>query len=152
MSVNEIKMASKSQEHETPDLFFSKLHTEFHFELDACASETNHKVKKFYTKKDNVFSKQIVETTWVNPEFKYVGKFVKFFYHQSLRHKSTVVMLIMVKSNTNWWRDYVMKAKEVRFINQKLAFKGSDQGLRFPLAIIVFGPHDGETKFSVMNN
>ena len=55
----------------------------------------------------------------------------------------------MIKSNTNWWRDYVMKAKEVRFINQKVQFVGMPQGLRFPCAIVIFQPHEGKTKFTV---
>lgn len=149
--VNKIKMDSKSQEHETPDEVFDPLNDEFAFELDACASLENHKVGRFFSKQDDMFKQKIDVTTWVNPEFKTARKFVKFLFNESVANNSTIVMLLMVKANTNWWRDYVMKAKEVRFINQKVTFKGTTQGLRFPLCIVVFGPHEGDTKFSVVD-
>ena len=148
-STYKAKMTSLSQEHETPDEIFIPLNNEFHFELDGCANENNNKVERYYSKKDDCFTKKWNVTTWVNPEFYTVRKFVRKAYEDSIESNSTIVMIIMVKSNTNWWRDYVMNAKEVRFINQKVQFKNTKQGLRFPLCIIIFSPHKGSTKFSI---
>lgn len=143
-------MASLSQEYETPDPLFDQLNNEFHFMIDICASESNHKLPNYYTKQQNCFTKDWTQTSWINPEFVRVKKFVQKAFEDSMKFGSTIVMIIMVKSNTNWWRDYVMKAKEVRFINQKVQFKDTKQGLRFPCAIVIFAPHEGETKFSVL--
>ncbi|UVF62335.1 adenine methyltransferase [Nitrososphaeria virus YSH_462411] len=145
----ETKMTSDSQIYETPDELFLPLHKEFNFELDVCANENNHKVEQYYDEKDDCFTKDWKLTSWMNPEFVKVGKFIKKAYEESVKHGSTIVCLTMVKSNTNWWRDIAMKAKEIRFINQKVQFKGTPQGLRFPCCLIIFSPHDGETKFSV---
>ena len=145
------KMTSLSQEHGTPNEIFIPLHKEFDFKIDLCASDNNALLPKYYTKKDNVFTKELKETGYANIEFIRAKKFGKYFYEQSIKHGITIVMLCTVKSNTNWWRDYVMKSKEVRFINGKVYFKGekNTQGLRFPCAIVIFAPHKGNTKFSI---
>jgi len=150
-STYKAKMTSNSQEYETPDEIFIPLHKEFNFKLDGCASKTNHKVDNYYSKEDDCFTKNWNTTTWVNPEFYTVRKFIKKAYEDSEKFNTTIAILCMVKSNTNWWRDYVMKSKQVRFINQKIQFKGTEQGLRFPCCIVIFTPHDDDTKFTVMN-
>ena len=145
------KMESISQEHGTPDKIFFPLHNEFNFAIDLCASKENALLPRYYTKDNNLFTKEIKETGFANIEFVRAKKFAKYFYEQSQKYGSTIVMLCTVKSNTNWWRDYVMKAREVRFINGKVYFKaeGNTQGLRFPCAIVIFGKHNGDTKFSI---
>ena len=40
----------------TPQDFFDQLDKEFHFTLDPCANEQNHKCKKFYTKEQDGLS------------------------------------------------------------------------------------------------
>ena len=147
------KMESLSQEHGTPDEIFNPLNDEFNFDIDLCATDENALLPRYYTKKQDLFKQEIKESGWANIEFVKAKKFAKFFHEQSLKFGSTIVMLCTVKSNTNWWRDYVMTSKEVRFINGKVYFKGENntQGLRFPCAIVIFSPHEGDTKFSVMN-
>lgn len=144
-------MDSLSQDHGTPDEIFTPLHKEFGFKVDLCASIENALLPKFFTKENSVFNNEIRETSFANIEFVRAKKFAKYFYEQSAKFGSTIVMLCTVKSNTNWWRDYVMKAREVRFINGKVYFKGekNTQGLRFPCAIVIFGKHEGNTKFSI---
>lgn len=145
-------IGSQNQEYETPDPLFSLLNDEFHFAIDICASQENNKLERYYSKQDDCFTKDWSETSWINPEFMVVKKYIKKAFEDSTKFGSTIVMLTLSKTNTNWWRDYVMKAKEVRFINQKLQFKNTKQGLRFPACIIVFQPHEGNTEFFVMNS
>lgn len=49
--MNDLKalFSSKSDEWETPQDVFNALHSEFHFTLDACATEQNHKCERFFT-------------------------------------------------------------------------------------------------------
>ena len=37
----------------TPQDFYDNLNSEFHFTLDPCATDENHKCKKYYTKESN---------------------------------------------------------------------------------------------------
>jgi len=57
-------------------------------------------------------------------------------------------MLIPARTNTVWWHDYCMKAKEIRFIKGRPKFGDAKHGLPQPLAIVIFAKHYGETKFS----
>lgn len=38
---------------ETPQDFFDEIDNEFHFTLDACANETNHKCDKYFSESDD---------------------------------------------------------------------------------------------------
>lgn len=49
--------SSKSDEWETPEAFFQELDKEFHFDLDACASDDNHKCDRYFTVADNGLTK-----------------------------------------------------------------------------------------------
>ena len=42
--------SSKTGEWATPQDFFDKLNAEFHFTLDPCADEQNHKCARYFTK------------------------------------------------------------------------------------------------------
>ena len=52
-----VHYSSKTDEWATPQDFFDKLDREFHFTLDPCANEQNHKCDRFYTREQNGLSK-----------------------------------------------------------------------------------------------
>ena len=52
-----VHYSSKTDEWATPQDFFVQLDREFHFTLDPCANEQNHKCDKFYTREQNGLSK-----------------------------------------------------------------------------------------------
>ena len=153
------KFVSINQEWQTPDNIFQPLNNEFHFQIDLAGSQINKRCERVFTKTDDTFKQNWQGICWLNPEFKTVKKWVKKAYEDSEKFNSTIVVLVLSKTNTNWWRDYVMKAKEVRFINQKIRFKaiesdynGKDYGLAFPACIVVFQKHEGVTKFSMFES
>lgn len=53
----DVMYSSKTDQWATPDDFFRELDQEFHFNLDPCANEQNHKCEKYFTKEDNGLSK-----------------------------------------------------------------------------------------------
>lgn len=53
----DVMYSSKTDQWATPDDFFRELDQEFHFNLDPCADEQNHKCEKYFTKEDNGLSK-----------------------------------------------------------------------------------------------
>lgn len=44
---------NESDEYETPIEIFFALDDEFHFDLDPCATDENHKCERYYTEADN---------------------------------------------------------------------------------------------------
>ena len=51
--MNNVMFSSSKDDWATPQAFFDILDQEFHFTLDPCADNTNHKCDKYYTKEDN---------------------------------------------------------------------------------------------------
>lgn len=143
--------SSKSSEWETPQPIFDKLDAEFHFTLDPCSTEKNHKCPKYFTKKDNGLVKEWGNhTVFVNPPYgREIPKWVKKSYEEALRG-ALVVMLIPSRTDTLWWHKYIMKG-EIRFIKGRIGFinrtlpsyveggKFKVSKALFPSAIVIFG-------------
>ena len=49
----DVMFSSKSMEWETPQAFFDELDSEFHFTLDPCADDDNHKCERYFTEAQN---------------------------------------------------------------------------------------------------
>ena len=52
----DLMFSSKTDQWSTPQEFFDSLNSEFHFDLDPCADDINHKCEKYYTVSDNGLS------------------------------------------------------------------------------------------------
>jgi len=50
-----------------------------------------------------------------------------------------VVCLLPARTDTKWWRDYVMRASELRFISGRVKFGDAKTGAPFPSVIAIFG-------------
>lgn len=129
--MNEVMYKSENQNWETPDALFNKLDAYYHFDIDVCASDSNHKCTKYWTEEDDCFTKTWEGTCWMNPPYgRGIGKFMRYALEQS-RLGCTVVCLV----ETVW------------FIVDRLRFKGAKTGAPFPSAFIVFRNHEGGPKF-----
>ena len=51
----EVMFSSKKMDWATPQDFYDKLDSEFHFTLDPCADESNYKCDKYFTEQENGF-------------------------------------------------------------------------------------------------
>ena len=51
--INKGLMSSNTDDWGTPKDFYKLLNDEFNFTLDPCASDSNHKCNKYFTKEDN---------------------------------------------------------------------------------------------------
>ena len=49
----EVMFSSKAMDWATPQAFFDQLDSEFHFTLDPCADQSNHKCANYFTVEDN---------------------------------------------------------------------------------------------------
>ena len=81
----EVMFSSKTDQWATPNDFFDKLNEEFHFTLDPCADEFNHKCEKYYTKEDDGLKQSWNnERVFCNPPYgREIGKWVE----KSIRRK-----------------------------------------------------------------
>lgn len=57
MKGEQVLFSSASEEWETPQALFDALDSEFHFNLDVSANESNRKCERFFSKDDDGLSK-----------------------------------------------------------------------------------------------
>lgn len=132
--------SSNTDEWATPDYVFRPLDDEFHFDLDVCATDGNHRCPRYFTKEDDGLTQDWSGSVcWMNPPYgRTIGQWVRKAY-ESARGGGIVVCLLPARTDTRWWRDYVMKASELRFVSGRIRFGDSDTGAPFPSVIAVFG-------------
>ena len=125
----------------TPQDFYDNLNSEFHFTLDPCATDENHKCEKYYTKEVNgLLQDWSGETVFCNPPYgrKVTGEWVKKCFDES-NHCKNIVMLIPARTDTKWFHQYIYhKAKEIRFVKGRLKFGGCKDAAPFPSMVVVF--------------
>ncbi len=139
---NKALFTSNSDEWETPQDLFDQLNKEFNFTLDVCASDSNYKCKKYYTKTDNSLEKNWKNNTcWMNPP--YSRKLQPLFIKKAKETSDfgfTVVCLLPARTDTKIFHDYIYKKPnvEIRFIKGRLKFSGAKDNAPFPSMIVIF--------------
>jgi len=130
---------SNSVEYETPIEIYKPLESEFKIELDVAASEKNAKCVNYFTKEIDAFTVEWDKNFWMNPPWsRDLKKWVQRAYEQSIKHGVTGVLLLPVRTNTQWWHKFIIDTKqEVRFLKGEIKFNGMKRGLWLPVAIVV---------------
>lgn len=121
-------MSSKTDNWSTPQDFFNKLDDEFHFTLDPCADNENHKCNFYYTKEQDGLKQdwggrlyfailRMVEKLHIE-----IAYWVEYAYKQMSKPNTVVVMLIPARTDTKWFHEYIYNKAEIRFIKGRLKF------------------------------
>lgn len=140
-----VRVRSTAQDWATPQEFFDKLHEEFGFTLDVCASAENTKCERYFTIDDDGLSQPWDGVCWMNPPYgRDIAKWMKKAYEESLKG-TTVVCLVPSRTDTRWWHDYAEKG-EKRFVKGRLKFLDmSGKTLRHETASVRDGRHAPNT-------
>ena len=137
----DVMFSSATDNWSTPQDFFDKLNDEFHFTLDVCADENNHKCEHYYTKEIDGLSRPWVGTVWCNPPYgRKIGEWVRRAYILSHIGSATVVMLLPARTDTRWFHEYIYNKSntEIRFIKGRLKFGGCKNSAPFPSMVVIF--------------
>lgn len=128
---------SRTDEWGTPQTVFDALNKEFHFDLDAAAQADNAKCEKFFS--DALFEDWTqYKSVFVNPPYSQNKQFLKKAFESG--KKTTVVVLCPCRTDTIWFHEYAMQAKEIRFVKGRLKYNDGKQTAPFPTCVIVFKP------------
>jgi site-specific DNA-methyltransferase (adenine-specific) len=138
--VSKVLFSSNTEDWETPSDFFKTLDEEFHFTLDPCATPSNAKVERYYTKEDNGLAKDWGgEVVFCNPPYgKKIVEWVKKSRDEGKKPGTTVVMLIPARTDTTYFHDYIYGQAEIRFIRGRLRFGGSKNAAPFPSMLVIY--------------
>ncbi|RWZ85536.1 MAG: adenine methyltransferase [Hydrotalea sp. AMD] len=123
-----VHFSSQRQNWKTPVKFYDELNKEFSFDFDPCPPDPAFDGLSIEWKKRN----------FVNPPYgKVLPLWVEKGYHEAQKGK-LVVMLIPSRTDTRYWHDFIMKAKEIRFIKGRLKFDDQKNSAPFPSCIVIF--------------
>lgn len=109
----------------TPTDIWEQLKAEFAFTIDACASDTNHLLPRYYTEKEDGLKQAWEgEVVYCHPPFDgKIGKWVEKAY----RSKCLTVLLLPASTHTRYFHRFIYKNPkcEVRFLEKP------NRGFRF---------------------
>jgi len=147
----------------TPPALFEQLDAEFGFELDAAAVEATAKVPNYLgpdhpdpDRRDcRLRDWPGAGPVYANPPYgRGVGDFVAACHREGQRR--IVVLLILARTDTAWWHDFVMNAAEIRFVRGRVSFVDPETGegrhpCPAPSVVVVWRPGwDGAPVVSAM--
>lgn len=136
---NAAVFSRKSDNWGTPQYLFDQLNEEFHFTLDACASEENKKCQRYFSVENNGLEKDwSEEIVFCNPPYSEVKKWVEKAYQESSENGATVILLIPSRTDTKWFHEYIWGKAEIRFIKGRLRFGNATENAPFPSMIVVY--------------
>ena len=136
--MNDALFSSKTDNWATPQEFFDELDAEFHFTLDPCADDLNHKCAKYFTKEqDGLAHSWEGETVFCNPPYgRELPKWVKKCHDEAI--SATVVMLIPARTDTRAFHDYIYGKADIRFVRGRLKFGGANNSAPSPSMVVVY--------------
>ena len=137
--MNKVLFSSKSDEWATPDDIYEILNEEFHFNLDPCANEHNHKCEKFFDiEVDGLKQNWGGHRVFVNPPYSQIKHWVKKAWEESTKPNTIVVMLIPARTDTRYFHEYIYHRSEIRFLKGRLKFGESKNSAPFPSMVAIF--------------
>lgn len=136
----DVMFSSRTDNWATPTDLFNKLNEEFHFDLDPCANDENHKCDRYFTKEqDGLKQNWGGSRVFCNPPYgKEINKWVLKCSEESKKNNTLVVMLMPARTDTRWFHDYIYGKAEIRFLKGRLKFGESKNPAPFPSMIVVF--------------
>lgn len=140
MPYGQVMFSSANEVWETPQDFFDKLNDEFHFDLDPCANEDNHKCDVYFTKEqDGLKQDWGGHRVFCNPPYgKVLKTWVRKCFEEGQKPNTIVVMLIPARTDTSFFHDYIYHHAEIRFIRGRLKFGGCSNSAPFPSMVVIF--------------
>lgn len=145
--------SSSTDDWYTPDDFYQELDKEFHFDLDPCADDFNHKCEKYFTKEqDGLKQSWGGYRVFCNPPY---GQAIKEWVKKCAESDAElVVMLIPARTDTKYFHEYIYGKAEIRFVRGRLKFGGCKNSAPFPSMVVIFDNQhrdiqgDGQSKDS----
>lgn len=135
-----VHFSSATDEWSTPPDFFAGVAARFGpFDLDVCASATNAKAPRYFTKDDNGLVQTWTGRCWMNPPYgRTIGLWMRKAFESALGG-AVCVCLVPARTDTAWWHEYVARGR-VEFIRGRLKFGDAKNSAPFPSALVVFEP------------
>lgn len=131
--------SSDDDEAITPQDFYEQIAIEFPFEVDLAADAENTKCKYYYDEEANSLEQDWKGVCWCNPPY---GRGVKAWVSKAAQETALngacVVMLLVPRTDTQWFEIAASTANEIRFIKGRLQFEGQPNKAPFPSCLVIW--------------
>lgn len=125
----ELMFSNKTDHWATPQDFYDKLDSEFHFTFDPCP---------LYSTFDGL-SIDWYGNVFCNPPYSDVKNWLKKARYEIAKGNcNLVVFLVPARTDTKWFHEHVLHRSEIRFLKGRLKFGGGQNSAPFPSMLAVF--------------
>lgn len=140
MPINKGLFSSAKDDWETPQEFFDEWNKQFHFTIDACANDSNHKCNRYFSKEQNGLEQDWGgEIVWCNPPYgKSIVQWVRKCWIESQKSRTKVVALLPARTDTRWFHDYVYGKAVIYFVKGRLKFGRQKNSAPFPSMVCIW--------------
>ena len=112
LSHKQKKATLKMEYVRTPIEIWNKLKTEYNFTVDACASDKNHLLPKYWTKENSALNKNWDnEIVYCHPMYDIT---IPKFIEKAFKHKCICVFLLPASTNAVYFHKYFWNAAECK--------------------------------------
>lgn len=134
-----VMYSHKSDEWSTPQAFYDRCNDEFGFDLDACATDENHKCDNYFTIEDDGLSQEWGgHRVWCNPPYSQIDKWVAKAFYETRNDNTLVALLIPSRTDTKYFHNYINNRAEIRFVKGRLKFGDGKNSAPFPSMLVIF--------------
>ena len=123
-----------SDEWRTPLDLFQFYDSIYHFDLDACASDSNHLCKNYFTISNSCLDHDWFGNVWINPPYSHIYPFVEKAYN----YTGLSCLLLPARTDTKWFHEFILNNCEITFLQGRLRFSDSRKSAPFPSMICIF--------------
>lgn len=138
--MNKALLSSKNMNWCTPQDFYDKLNDEFHFMLDAAATDKTAKCPQYFTPETDGLTQswRCNGAVFCNPPYgRDIGKWVKKAYEES-----RCGGMIPSRTDTSYFNDYIYGKAEIRFLRGRLHFTDEQGNTKdpapFPSMLVIY--------------
>ena len=127
--LNRAVFSSASDHWSTPTHVYEALHEEFKFEYDPCPLMSS----------ESGLLKDWKGRVFCNPPYSAIDAFLRKGLGELAEGNVTLlVYLIPSRTDTRWFHDYCIKAREIRFLRGRLRFGDAKNCAPFPSMLVIF--------------
>lgn len=155
--VDQALFSSDQTEYGTPDWVFDPIAQALGLDFDAASSHENHKLPNYATI-DGTFVRHFTtphkrgsenglttswagRRVWLNPPFgRAIGDWVKKVVFETRRDCPGALVLLPVRSDTQWFHSWVLPYAELILLQGRISFEGAKGSAPFPTLLASFGP------------
>jgi|TARA_B100001750_G_C15375063_1_gene529397 phage N-6-adenine-methyltransferase len=123
-SVQHLESIKVNDEYGTPHFLFLENCLKFDCSpaVDYFASDKNHVLDKYYTKKDDAFKREWYHNGFCNFPYSMMEKCLKKAWEEHEKYGIEIMILCYAKTDTKWWHEYVEGKAEYHFQKGRIKF------------------------------